>query len=234
MNDIKDPHIGIDESGKGDFFGPLIICALFVSSNTIQKQLVDIGVRDSKQIKNDASIINLSNKICDIVSTKNYRGFDVICINPPRYNKLYDKIKNLNAMLAWGHRTAMYNLLSSLKENEQQCDTIISDRFSKKGISNDSLIKKFPELKLIQHTHAEDSYISVAAASIIARSYFIGQLQSLYKIFETQLSRGSGPKTLELAVKLIKKFGQDKMNLVAKTHFKTFRDASLIALQNST
>jgi len=104
----KHPHhkierIGIDESGKGDYFGPLVIAAVFVDATT-QGELKLMGVRDSKKLS-DGRILELAPDI------KTICPHSVIAIGPQKYNELYAKIKNLNRLLAWGHAKALETLL---------------------------------------------------------------------------------------------------------------------------
>ena len=217
------PHIGIDESGKGDFFGPLVICAIFIKSKEIEKQLKYIGVKDSKKIHNHNTIKNLS------ILIKKYIGIEsikIIKINPIKYNELYKKIKNLNNILAWGHRTALDKLQTSLLTLDIHCNLAISDRFSKQGImpTNDYL-KKFGKTKIIQTTKAEESYIAVAGASIIAKANFDQEILLLSQKHNIKLTKGSCNNTLQLTSEIIKKYGEKKLTSIAKIHFKILTKA---------
>jgi Ribonuclease HIII len=117
------PIIGTDESGKGDYFGPLVAAGVFVDENAAIK-LKSIGVKDSKLLS-DSNIHKISPKIQDICFNK----FSVIEISPEKYNELYEQFqkerKNLNTLLAWGHAKAIEEILTWNK-----CDKAISDQFA--------------------------------------------------------------------------------------------------------
>ena len=127
MGDIAPyPHIGIDESGKGDFFGPLVIAGAYLDEKGA-KTLSKAGVTDSKKL-DDKKILELENLIKE-VST-----FDIIAISPVKYNELYTKFKNLNKLLAWGHSTVLENLLA-----KKPCDIAISDKFADERVIQSAL-----------------------------------------------------------------------------------------------
>jgi len=115
------PHAGMDESGKGDFFGPLVISSVFVGDEDTARKLADIGVKDSKMIKNDKMIIRIAAEIRRLVNNK----FAVVAIGPEAYNNFYEKIRSLNRLLAWGHARALENLLLKAPE----CNAALADKF---------------------------------------------------------------------------------------------------------
>src|SRR5271156_728975 len=90
------PHVGIDESGKGDFFGPLVIAGVFVDGDLPRRSL-DLGVKDSKQITSDQKALDLADEIKELVGPR----WNAVTISPERYNELYVKFRNLNRLLAW-------------------------------------------------------------------------------------------------------------------------------------
>ena len=101
------PHFGIDESGKGDFFGPLVIAGVYVDAG-IARKLIDEGVQDSKRIGSDARIRALADSI-----RKNTNGLNnIVLIGPEKYNELYQSFGNLNSLLGWGHARVIENLLA--------------------------------------------------------------------------------------------------------------------------
>jgi ribonuclease HIII len=210
----KLPHnpierIGIDESGKGDYFGPLVIAAVFVDTTT-QGELRLMEVRDSKKIS-DGRILELAPDI------KTICPHSVIAIGPQKYNELYAKIKNLNRLLAWGHAKALETLLERVT-----CERAISDQFGDERLILNVLQEKGRKIALEQKTKAE-SDLAVAAASILARAEFLLRLKRLSSEVGTTLPKGASP-AVELAAKMIiKKHGQDRLGSVAKLHFKTTR-----------
>lgn len=200
-------RIGIDESGKGDYFGPLVIAAVFVDATT-QGELALMEVRDSKKIS-DGRILEMAPEI------KTICPHSVIAIGPQKYNELYAKIRNLNRLLAWGHAKALENLLERVS-----CERAISDQFGDERFVLNALQEKGRKIVLEQRTKAE-SDLAVAAASILARAEFLLRLKRLSDEVGTTLPKGASP-TVELAGKMVvKKHGQDRLGTVAKLHFKT-------------
>ncbi len=219
LSAIFTPHIGIDESGKGDFFGPLVIASVFVDNTSLTK-LSMCGVKDSKLIKDDKKIIAIASEIRGIVGGV----FSVVVIGPDAYNRLYCKINNLNKLLAWGHSRALENIL----EKNIDCTTAISDKFGKESFIENSLLKHGKKINLIQKVRAE-SDIAVAAASILARAEFVSKLEKLSVDCGYNLLKGAGANVLKLAAEIIKKEGLDKLSTVAKMHFKTSEQARKMA-----
>ena len=200
-------RIGIDESGKGDYFGPLVIAAVFVDATT-QGELRLMEVRDSKKIS-DGRILEMAPDI------KTICPHSVIAIGPQKYNELYAKIKNLNRLLAWGHAKALENLLERVA-----CERAISDQFGNERLILNVLQDKGRKIVLEQRTKAE-SDLAVAAASIVARAEFLLRLKRLSNEVGTTLPKGASP-AVELAAKMIvKKHGRERLGTVAKLHFKT-------------
>lgn len=201
-------RIGIDESGKGDYFGPLVIAAVFVDATT-QGELRLMQVRDSKKIS-DGRILEMAPDI------KTICPHSIIAIGPQKYNELYAKIKNLNRLLAWGHAKALENLL----ERGVTCERAISDQFGDERLILNALQEKGRTIILEQRTKAE-SDLAVAAASILARAEFLLRLKRLSSEVGTTLPKGAST-AVELAAKMIiKKHSQDRLGSVAKLHFKT-------------
>jgi len=202
-------RIGIDESGKGDYFGPLVIAAVFVDATT-QSELAVMEVRDSKKIS-DGRILELAPDIRTVCP------HSIIVIGPQRYNELYGKIRNLNRLLAWGHAKALENLLERVS-----CDRAIADQFGDEQLIVNALQEKGRRITLEQRPKAETD-LAVAAASILARAEFLLRLKRLSDDVGTILPKGASP-AVELAARMIvKKHGQDRLNTVAKLHFKTTR-----------
>lgn len=213
MTTASHPHnrierIGIDESGKGDYFGPLVIAAVFVDART-QGELKLMEVRDSKKIS-DGRVLELAPDIRSICP------HSIIAIGPKKYNELYIKIKNLNRLLAWGHAKALENLL----ERGVTCERAISDQFGDERLILNALQEKGRRIVLEQRTKAE-SDLAVAAASVLARAEFLVRLKRLSDEVGTTLPKGASP-AVELAAKMIiKKHGRERLDSVAKLHFKT-------------
>jgi ribonuclease HIII len=200
-------RIGIDESGKGDYFGPLVIAAVFVDAVT-QGELALMQVRDSKKIS-DGRILEMAPDI------KTICPHSIIAIGPKKYNELYAKIRNLNRLLAWGHAKALENLLDQVP-----CARAVSDQFGDERLILNALQEKGRKIILEQRPKAE-SDLAVAAASILARAEFLIRLKRLSDEVGTTLPKGASP-AVELAARMvIKKHGRERLDAVAKLHFKT-------------
>ncbi len=157
------PHFGVDESGKGDFFGPLVIAGVYVERETA-RHFLEAGVTDSKRISSDARIRALAAEIRKIS-----RG-DVVAIGPGRYNEMYAKFGNLNSLLGWGHARVIENLL----ERVPDCPRSLSDQFADARVIESALLRHGRKIVIEQRPRAEAD-VAVAAASIIAREAFIAR-----------------------------------------------------------
>lgn len=201
------PHIGIDESGKGDFFGPLCIAGVYVKENEFAL-LQSIGVKDSKTIS-DSTIRKLAKQI------KEHCEHHIVKINPAKYNEIYPDFKNLNRLLAWGHATTIEQLVQ-----RSHCRDVIIDQFADESVVKLALKRKKLEVNLSQRHRAEDD-LAVAAASILARATFVESLDRMSEELGIQIPKGSS-KTAESAAKeVIKRWGIDKLKQICKQHFKT-------------
>ncbi len=209
MGDIAPyPHIGIDESGKGDFFGPLVIAGAFLDESAA-KTLQKAGVTDSKKL-DDKKILELESLIKEVAT------FDVIAISPVKYNELYGRFKNLNRLLAWGHSTVLENILT-----KKPCNIAISDKFADESVIQSALKERGKSIRLIQQTKAE-SDTAVAAASILARAEFVKRISNLSSEYGTNLPKGASNLVLEQGQKFAAKYGRGELKNVAKLHFKTY------------
>lgn len=204
------PHIGVDESGKGDFFGPLCVAGVLVDEKNAEF-FKSLGIRDSKKIT-DKKILELETKI------KANAPHTVIVIANKRYNELYGNIKNLNKLLAWGHARAIENILE--KEN---CEYALSDQFGDESLIKSALMKKGREIRLEQMVRAE-SDVAVAAASILARAAFVHKISALESEFGIIFPKGCASQVKDAAKEFIQKFGRERLNEVCKTHFKTYKE----------
>jgi len=210
---LSQPHAGIDESGKGDFFGPLVIAAVFIDKKT-EKLLANAGVQDSKLIKNDKKIIEIAKKIKDIVG----KSYSVVPVGPDAYNRLYGSMENLNKLLAWGHARALENLLAKVPE----CQKVIADKFAHEKEIINALMKKGRSIKLIQRTKAE-SDLAVAAASILARAEFVQRLHKLGEDAGITLPKGAGAGVNKVIKIVVEKYGREKIASFGKIHFKSLK-----------
>lgn len=209
--DMFQPHIGVDESGKGDFFGPLVIAGVYVDA-TSAKSLQAAGVQDSKAISSDKRIRDLA----EIIRNTPRAIHDVVSIGPERYNEVYQKAGNLNRLLAWGHARVIENLL----ERQPDCPRALSDQFAHESVLKKALLTKGKTIKLDQRTKGE-SDIAVAAASILARERFINWLDEASRRLGITLPRGASNKLItDIGQQLTTQRGNDFLPKVGKMHFR--------------
>jgi ribonuclease HIII len=214
--DMFEPHFGIDESGKGDFFGPLVISGVYVDRG-IARQLLDAGVQDSKRVGSDARIRTLA----EIIQQAAIGLTDTVLIGPAKYNELYRKFGNLNSLLGWGHARVIENLL----EKKPDCPRSLSDQFADAAVIERSLLAHGRKIRIEQRTKAE-SDIGVAAASILARKAFIDWLDRRGKALGLRLDRGVSPGVKETAKKIVETTGAAGLREVAKVHFRTAHEVA--------
>jgi ribonuclease HIII len=201
-------RIGCDESGKGDYFGPLVIAAVYVDAQS-ETRLQSLGVRDSKLLA-DNRILEMTEKI------KKLCPHIVVLVEPKRYNELYAKTGNLNRMLAWGHAWTLEQLLE-----KSPSQFAIIDRFADPSYILNALREKGRQITIEQRTHAEED-IAVAAASILARARFVQMLEQLSKSAGERLPKGaSDPAIVAVGRKIVARLGKEQLAAFAKVHFKT-------------
>ena len=205
------PHMGIDESGKGDFFGPLVIASAYVDEELVNK-LREMGVRDSKKISSDNVALNMARDIRKLLGDR----CAMVTIGPRSYNRMYSKIRNVNKMLAWGHARAIENLL----EKVPGCPRALSDKFGPTHQIERALMDKGKKIKLDQRTKAE-SDPAVAAASILARAGFVYALKKMGKEHGIEVPKGASDKVRREAEKLVADKGPGILLDTAKCHFQT-------------
>ncbi len=198
--------IGVDESGKGDFFGPLVIAG-FLSDDSDLALLRAAGVRDSKLIS-DKRILEID------ADLRQDFPHEVLAISPDEYNRRYKQIKNLNKLLADGHAEIIERLL---RENE--ADSAVSDKFGKTELVLDALSDREQHIDLKQIVRGE-RVVQVAAASIIARARFITEMSKISADCGYELPRGAAAKVDEAGRVLVSRYGSAILSKVAKIHFK--------------
>ncbi len=205
------PHMGIDESGKGDFFGPLVIASAYVDEKLVDK-LREMGVRDSKKISSDNVALNMARDIKKLLGDR----CAMVTIGPRSYNRMYSKIRNVNKILAWGHARAIEDLLQKVPD----CPRALSDKFGPTHQIEQALMEKGKQIKLDQRTKAE-SDPAVAAASILARAGFLYALKKMGKTYDFEVPKGASEKVRRQAEKLVADKGPGILLETAKCHFKT-------------
>lgn len=206
------PIVGTDESGKGDYFGPLVSAGVYVDEQSA-KALIACGVKDSKELS-DSKNLELAKEI----SRKCTGRFAIIEISPEKYNDLYEQFKkekkNLNTLLAWGHAKAIEEILSKV-----DCKVAIADQFADESFILGKLQEKGKRIKLIQ-MHKAEQHIAVAAASILARARFLEKLSKLSNEYKIDLPKGASQAVVENAKRFADVHGREELRKVAKLHFK--------------
>ena len=208
------PHGGIDESGKGDFFGPLIVAGVCVDQMTAPA-LREIGVCDSKLVTSSKKIAAMADAIRKAVPGR----FSIVLMKPETYNRLYTSFGNLNRLLAWGHARTIENLLDLVPDSPR----MLSDKFGNESLIRRALMEKGRKIILEQKVRAE-SDVAVAAASILARDYFLRQMDKLSESLGVELPRGGGPQVKITGRLLLEKYGPEIFSTCAKLHFKTYTE----------
>ena len=210
------PRFGVDESGKGDFFGPLCVAGVYVNEGVV-KAWKDAGVRDSKHISGDRRIKELAEMIRETpgcVTT-------VVPIGNEAYNRLFSQMRSVNAMLAWGHARVIENLMGQRHRMNPAPVRAISDQFaSSKDVIAKALMSLGRSIELIQKHRAEED-LAVAAASILARHEFVSRLAGLEKKFEMKLPKGASAAVDAAAREFVAKYGAENLGQVSKMHFRT-------------
>jgi ribonuclease HIII len=205
----QQPHIGSDEAGKGDYFGPLVAAAVYADEVALER-LPQIGVKDSKRISGDRRLWELEKAVKQICPV-----FEVVVISPARYNELIEKMRNLNRLLAWAHARAIENVL----EKQPGCRLAVADQFGDERFLRESLMKRGRQIELVQQVRAEEDP-AVAAASTLARAAFIRALKRLSSDAGIDLPRGA-THVLPAAREIYGQGGEALLRQVAKVHFKT-------------
>ena len=213
------PHMGVDESGKGDFFGPLVIAAAYTDP-ALAAAFRERNVRDSKTISSD----RVAEKMADDLRSLLGRRFSLVVIGPRAYNRLYAQMGNVNRLLAWGHARAIENLLAEVPD----CPRALSDQFGPKHRIETALRARAVKIKLDQR-HKAESDPAVAAASVLARAGFLRGLRELGVNAGITLPKGAAACVQDAARQFIRKHGAAALGDVAKLHFKT-TDAVLAGL----
>jgi ribonuclease HIII len=203
------PYVGTDESGKGDYFGPLVVAGVYLKPET-GKFLKGLGIRDSKELS-DSQIKQYASEIKNVTDII----FDVVLISPEKYNQLYEKMGNLNKLMGWAHARVIENLLSKCDAGE-----VISDKFGNEKLILDALQQRGRAINLKQVTKAE-KFIAVAAASILARESIIKWFNNQSKKYKLEIPKGASADVDNFAKRFLEKYGEEVIRKMVKIHFKT-------------
>jgi len=210
------PRLGVDESGKGDFFGPLCIAGVYVNADVIRSWKTS-GIRDSKNIGSDAQIAKLAKVIRETpgcITT-------VVPIGNEAYNRMHKSNGSVNRILAWGHARVIENLMLQQHRMVPAPVRAISDQFAQdKETVGRALMSLGRSIELVQRHRAEED-IAVAAASILARDEFVQRLKRLETDYGVSLPKGASGAVESAAKAFVKRHGPEALPKVAKMHFRT-------------
>lgn len=206
---------GSDESGKGDFFGPLVVAAVVVDATTAEK-LAGAGVKDCKLLT-DKKILELEDVIKSLVV-----DYSVLELKPKFYNLRYEQVSaqggKLNQLLGYGHVAA----LSKVLERHPECDSALIDQFTTSDVNVVALKERFPKCRVQQKPRAE-SDLAVAAASVLARAQFLRTMSELAaSVGMDELPKGGGTHVTVCARELAQKLGKAALRDFVKLHFANY------------
>lgn len=210
------PRIGVDESGKGDFFGPLCVAGVYVNEE-ILASWKDVGIRDSKNISSDKRMLELA----DVIAHTPGCVQTVVPIGNEAYNRLHAKSGSVNRVLAWGHARVIENLLRQKDRMRPPPVRAISDQFDKdKATVAKALMEMGRHLELVQRHKAEED-MAVAAASILARAEYVRRMARMGKDYGMTFPKGASVAVEEAGKEFVARHGVDALPKVAKMHFRT-------------
>lgn len=207
---------GSDESGKGDFFGSLVVAAVVVDNTTADK-LRAAGVKDCKLLT-DKKILELE----DIIKAS-VVDYSVLELKPRVYNLRYEQVAaqggKLNQLLGYGHVAA----LSKVLEKHEDCHSALIDQFTTSMVNIRALKQRFPQCDVRQQPKAE-SNLAVAAASVLARAQFLHTMAALAAEAGVQeLPKGGGAQATACARELAAKYGKEALRNYVKLHFANYQ-----------
>ncbi|AKJ65176.1 ribonuclease HIII [Kiritimatiella glycovorans] len=208
---LREPHLGVDESGKGDYFGPLVVAAAYVNAELVDG-LRGLNVRDSKNYSSDRALRKSAEQVRELLEGR----YALVPVNPSAYNRLYDKMRNVNSLVAWGHARAIENLLEQVPD----CPRAVLDKFGPTHRVERALMKRGRGIRVEQRVRAEDDP-AVAAASVLARDEFLSRLEGLGKTCGVALPKGASGKVRAAAEQLVRANGPEVLRETAKCHFRT-------------
>lgn len=202
--------VGSDEVGTGDYFGPIVVTATYVSRDNV-KFLEDLGIRDSKKVT-DEFILKVTPELIKKIP---YRS---IILTNKEYNEKYSTNLNMNKIKAVMHNKVLYQIMTELKP---EVDYIIVDEFAREARYYD-YIKDVPNIQrgITFVQKAEDKNLAVGAASIISRYIFLKEFAKLQDEVGMPLPKGAGPNVDEAGEELVNKYGEEKLKEVAKYNFR--------------
>lgn len=217
-------HAGSDESGKGDYFGPLVVCCAYTDEK-LSAEMRKLGVKDCKQMS-DKAVLLAGMQLRRLLGPT---GYALVKLGPAAYNRLYAKMRNINRMLAWAHGTAIEELL----EKRPGCTRVVVDQFAPTEAVVARALKTRGKQATVEQRHKAESDIAVAAASVIAREIFLRDILKMgEEVFgpagpdaakdAPKVPAGSSdPRVRQLAEEMVAKHGAVWLMNHCKAHFQT-------------
>jgi ribonuclease HIII len=219
---IHPPYTGSDESGKGDYFGPLVVASVLVRPET-EAILKKLGVDDSKKLT-EGAIHRIAGELASALPKTD---MVISALMPAEYNPQYKAFtargKNLNHLLGWLHAQAINQLVAANGSAFQEAGTtchVVVDQFATDAVVRSELSSDAKKLPYHQTTQAESAFLGVAAASILARKTFNSRLKALGTQYDFHLPHGAGAQVNQAGREWIKRYGLETLGNVAKLHFK--------------
>lgn len=209
------PRIGVDESGKGDFFGPLCVAGAYVNSG-IAQYWREAGVDDSKKIGSDDKIA----KLAQLIRQTPGAVYNVVAIGNDAYNRLHTKMKTVNALLAWGHARVIENLMMQSVRMDPPAVKAISDQFAQTKTTVERALMNLGKSLPLEQMHKAESDIAVAAASILARDEFASRMEKMSEFYGMKFPKGA-VSVVDAGKEFVKKYGKEELSKVCKMHFRT-------------
>ena len=202
--------VGSDEVGTGDYFGPIVVTACYVSKDDI-KFLEELGVGDSKKI-DDTKILKIAPEIAKRIKYKS------VILTNKEYNEKYTKELNMNKIKAILHNKVLYQLIHS---DIDKYDYIIVDEFAREARYYDYIKDQEAVQRGITFlTKAEDKNNAVACASIISRYLFLKEFDKMCDEIHIPLPKGAGKDVDTIGEEVVDKYGEEKLKDIAKFNFK--------------
>ena len=215
-------HAGSDESGKGDYFGPLVVCCAYTDERLCD-EMQKLGVKDCKRMT-DKAVLSVGPALRKLLGSD---GFSVVKLGPAAYNRLYAKMRNINRMLAWAHATAIEELLGKKRD----CRRVVVDQFAPTEATIARALKPLGRQTEVVQRHKAESDIAVAAASVVAREVFVRECLKMGTEAFGEAAAGEEARRIplgssdaavkELAVEMVRKHGPVWLMNHVKAHFKT-------------
>lgn len=211
--------IGSDEAGSGDYFGPLTVCAAFVTKEHVPI-LKTLGVDDSKKLT-DTKIVELAEQLVAFIP------HSLLTLHNDKYNIQQAKGWTQVKMKAVLHNEAIKNVLEKI--DSSQLDYIVIDQFAKREVYSHYALSDIPLPKKTKfETKGESKSLAIAVASIISRYAFITYMDQISKYINMTIPKGAGAKVDVIAAKIIKKYGLSRLDTISKKHFKNREKAQKI------